>query len=86
MLKNATRDIFIKCDLFDNDFLFDIDIACRRMKFGKKTSVNFQIAFKQSKGDVLSFNEVYESIGEFITELTDSFEKSITANDFLIVD
>lgn len=85
-LKNATRDIFIKCDLFDNDFLFDIDIACRRMKFGKKTSVNFQIAFKQSKGDVLSFNEVYESIGEFITELTDSFEKSITANDFLIVD
>ena len=56
------------------------------MKFGKKTSVNFQIAFKQSKGDVLSFNEVYESIGEFITELTDSFEKSITANDFLIVD
>ena len=26
VLKNATRDIFIKCDLFDNDFLFDIDI------------------------------------------------------------
>ena len=85
-LKNSIRNIFIKCELFDNDFLFDIDIAYKRMRFGKNTPINFQIAFKQSKGVILGFNEVYNSIGGLVVNLTDTFEKSITENDFLIIE
>lgn len=83
-LKNSITKNIEQCDLFENKFILDFQVAESGVAKNKRSFLTFQFFLRQNKDNVLKVKDVQDYASEVINNIVNSLEKAICEHDFAL--
>lgn len=72
------------CDIFENKFILDFQVANSGIRMSKKSFLSFQILFRQDRNNILPMKVLKNKSLNFIMKLMGELKYSLLKNNFSI--
>lgn len=73
-----------KCNIFENKFILDFQVANSGIKMNKKSFLYFQVLFRQDRNKILPIKSVKTLSNDFINETVNYLKSLLINNNFYI--